>query len=183
MSALFENHPLISVLFFVWAFGIAACIALVLMAIAGGLFNSWRQSCAGRPEQKTSKWEYNMRKRFGLLSALIVAFTLVGYMTGCSTWGNGKLDVEAEVVWQSNLGHEYRVIANDAGLKLYASNKGDLYEPTDSGGFVIQAPDGKGGTVKTRIQRVVPPDKATPDGDTMNPETSAAIAHAQAAIG
>lgn len=98
-----------------------------------------------------------MKRRIALVLLLACGLTATHLLTGCGTLGNGQLDlpVEITVEYHDNFGNGFVVVAGPDGIAVpearYASVKtGALYEITETGGFLVTAPDGQ---TKVRIRR------------------------------
>lgn len=108
-----------------------------------------------------------MKKQAHLIAALTLA--AIALTTGCASWFKNIGDVS--IVWKSNLGHEFTLVAYPDGLErvlFKSATTGLLYEVTEEGGFTITAPNGE----TERVQQVEenPPDQTqVPDPQSQAP--------------
>ena len=98
-----------------------------------------------------------MRKLIALMMLMMVIVIGLIAVSGCSTFGNGKIDVPVEISieWHDNFGNGFTLVDGTLTEATYRSVKTDaVYEFTDSDGFLISHPN-TGAMVRIKLKESV----------------------------
>ena len=96
-----------------------------------------------------------MKQALQVFAVLIFIGGMDLLVFGCSTVGNGKVDlpVEVSIEWHDNFGNGFVFVGGELTEATYQSTQtGILYKYTDeaAGSFMVAAPDGK---TKIRLRK------------------------------